>query len=142
MMFRTHAAFGFLLGILFLEFFPQRYPFLFLTIVTLMSALPDIDTPKSKIGRKFPLVSYPLSWIVRHRGITHSIFPIMGIYLLFRYFNLNYLGLAIVIGYITHLIGDGISKEGVNFLYPLSTLHMRGFFRVGGLIEIFIFAAL
>ena len=141
-MFKTHAAFGFFLCLLFLKYFPQRYPFLFLILVTFFSALPDIDTPKSKIGRKLPFISIPLSFFVKHRGITHSIFPIIGLYILFDYFNLGYLALAIALGYFTHLIGDGVSKEGVNFLYPLTTLHLRGFFKVGGKTESIILIAL
>ena len=141
-MFRTHAAFGFFLALLFLKFFPQPYPFLFLILVALCSALPDIDTPKSKLGRKFSFISIPLSLIVRHRGITHSIFPVLGIFFLFKYLNLSYLALAVSLGYIAHLLGDGISKEGINILHPLAKLHISGFFKVGGPTEYIIFIAL
>ena len=32
------------------------------------------------------------------------------------------------LGYVSHLLGDGVSKEGINILYPFSTISIRGFF--------------
>ncbi|MBS3175187.1 metal-dependent hydrolase [Candidatus Woesearchaeota archaeon] len=83
---------------------------------------------KFSIGRKFAFISVPLSLLVKHRGITHSIFPVIGLYFLFDYLNLSYLALSMALGYVSHLLGDGVSKEGINILYPFSTISIRGFF--------------
>jgi len=138
-MFRTHLALGFLIGLLFLLIYNMPYPLLFLLIVTLSSGLPDIDHPKSKYGRKLFFLSIPISWISKHRGFFHSIFPALIIFAVLSYFDYSFVGLAILIGYIAHLIGDAITKQGINFLNPFSTFEIRGPLTTGALFETFIF---
>jgi len=53
--------------------------------------------------------------------------------------NLFYIGLAIFIGYLTHLIADSITLEGINFLYPFSSFRIKGLIRTGSLIESLLF---
>lgn len=138
-MFKTHLAFGFLISLLSLRIFNIKFPLLFILLVTIFSALPDIDHPKSKIGRKFFFISTPISLVFRHRGFFHSIFPAIILFLLLNYFNLGFLALAVAIGYISHLFGDAITKEGINFLHPISTLRIQGPMTTGATLEAFIF---
>lgn len=139
MMFRTHLAFGFLIGLLSLNILQVDYPILFVVLVTIFSSLPDIDHPRSKIGRKMFFVSWPISLIFKHRGFFHSIFPPLILFFVFYYFNLVFIAFAIAIGYISHLLGDAVTKEGINFLHPFATFRIQGPFRTGAIFETIIF---
>lgn len=141
-MFKTHLAFGFLLSLLFIKFFLVPYPYLFVPLVTILSGLPDIDHPNSKYGRKFFFVSVPLSFVFKHRGFFHSVFPPVIVFFVLSYFSLHFLGLVILGGYIAHLLGDALTKEGINFLYPLSTFRIQGPIKTGTMLESFVFFAI
>ena len=138
-MFRTHLAFGFLLSLLFVNFFSVPYPYLFVPLVTIFSGLPDIDHPRSVYGRKLSFLSVPISWFFKHRGFFHSIFPPLIGFFLLSYFKLYFLGLALVFGYASHLLGDAITKEGINFLHPISTFRIQGPMKTGAILESFVF---
>lgn len=142
MIFRTHLALGFLIGLLSLSFLDIANPVIFIVLITIFSSLPDIDHPRSKIGRKFFFFSAPISLIFKHRGFFHSIFPPIILFSIFTYFKISFLAFAIAIGYIAHLIGDAMTKEGINFLHPLSTLRIQGPLTTGGKLEVIIFVAL
>src|SRR3989344_9676975 len=139
MMFRTHLAFGFLIAIALTFLFKPSLPWLFIGLVTVTAALPDIDHPKSTYGRRLKFISIPISIIFKHRGFFHSIFPPLFLFFGFSYFNLSYIGIAILVGYLAHLIGDAMTKEGINFLHPFSTFHIRGPMRTGAILEAFLF---
>ncbi len=136
MMFKTHLAFGFLIGLISLKFLNISNPFVFLILITIFSSLPDIDHPKSKIGRKFPFLSWPINLIFKHRGFFHSIFPSFILFFVFHYFNLDIIAFPIALGYIAHLLGDSLTKEGINFLHPFSTFRIQGPIRTGGFLEL------
>lgn len=138
-MFKTHLAFGFLIGLLSLKIFNVAYPFLFVFLVTIFSSLPDIDHPKSKIGRKLFFLSIPISFVFKHRGFFHSIFPALILFFVLNYFNMNFLALAVAVGYISHLLGDAVTKEGINFLHPISTFRIQGPMRTGAALEAVVF---
>ncbi|MEK6948073.1 MAG: metal-dependent hydrolase [Nanoarchaeota archaeon] len=139
MMFKTHLAFGFLISLLIVKFFPVPYPLLFIPLVTILSGLPDIDHPKSKYGRKLFFLSIPISLFFKHRGFFHSIFPPLIGFFILGYFDMPFLGLALVVGYCSHLLGDCITKEGINFLHPFSTFRIQGPLRTGHVVESFLF---
>jgi inner membrane protein len=69
------------------------------------SLLPDIDEPRSFIGRR----SFGLSKYVKqrygHRGVTHSLFAWMLVSLVFLIYP-SFLTGGISFGYLFHLIGD------------------------------------
>jgi len=138
-MFKSHLALGFLAGLFFVGFFGMNMPFLFIILVTLFSGLPDIDHPKSKYGRKLFFISIPISWISKHRGIFHSVYIPILLFFVLGYFGYNYLGMAIVIGYFSHLVGDALTKQGINFLHPFSTFEIRGPITTGAYLETIIF---
>lgn len=141
-MFKTHLAFSLLIALLITAFFNIQDKIYFIVILTLASSFPDIDSDKSKIGRKFPIVSKLINLFFGHRGIFHSIFPPLILLFIFWYFNLFYIGLAIFIGYLTHLIADSITIEGINFLYPFSNFRIKGLIRTGSLVESLLFLIL
>ena len=73
MMFRTHLAFALLVGLLTMSLFDLN-KYLFVSLVLFAGILPDIDYPRSKIGKKLRAVSVPIKFLFGHRGIFHSVF--------------------------------------------------------------------
>ncbi len=142
MLYKTHFLFSLFLGLIFIKYFPQQNTVIFLVLVTLSGFLPDIDTPQSKLGRKLKIISWPLNFIFGHRKFFHSIFPPLVIYIILHLSGYSYLGFAVFLGYLTHLIGDSFSKEGIAFFYPLTEFKVTGFFKTGGIIEKIIYYCL
>ncbi|BAU56966.1 membrane-bound metal-dependent hydrolase YdjM [Halorhodospira halochloris] len=105
------------------------------------SLAPDIDYPRSWIGRNLPFISRPLAKLVSHRGITHSSFALIaGGLLLYQwgYFAEGLLA-AFLIGYLLHLLADWLTITGIPLLWPLrkrfkSPLRIR----TGGMLEIYV----
>jgi len=132
MMFLTHIAAGFLVALLGLSTFYPHNQILFLLMVLFGAALPDIDHPKSKLGRKVKVIAF----LFEHRGFFHTLFALalfaFLVELLFRQRILTY---AISLGYGSHLLTDLITKEGIMPFHPLSKQRLRGFLRTGGSIE-------
>ena len=141
-MFRTHFAFGLLIGLLSLNFFNQIFvgpKWLFVLIVAVASSFPDIDHPRSRISKLLFPVSWIISWVASHRGVFHSVFPIIGLYFLFDYLGFSFVGIAIGLGYLSHLIGDALTYNGIDFLYPISRFKIAGPISTGGLLEMIVY---
>src|SRR3989344_6673101 len=136
MMFKTHLMFSFLIGLLMILSFNVDNNFLFLLVLLFFGALPDIDHYKSWIGRKLRVLSFLINIFSKHRGIFHSIFPVLILYGIFLYCGLKEIALAAAIGYLSHLVMDALTKTGTNFLYPFSKFKIRGFIRTGGFLEL------
>lgn len=140
MLARTHLVFALLMGLLIFKYFNLN-PILFIAIITLTSFLPDIDHPKSKIGRRIKILSYPINFIFGHRKFFHSIFAALGLSFVIWHFFGNYYT-PFFIGFLSHLIGDALTVQGVNFVYPFKELRVKGFITTGGLLENILFFAL
>lgn len=138
-MFKTHAMFGLFLTLLLINKISLPHPIIFAILVTAFSSIPDLDHPKSKLGRKLPFISIPINLIFKHRGFFHSIFPPLILLIILYYFNLSFLGLAILGGYLVHLIGDSITREGISFLYPFTKFTLKGPIHTGGPLELVLF---
>jgi inner membrane protein len=89
-----------------------------ITLVGIGSLLPDIDHPKSTIGRLLLPISIPINKKIGHRTLTHS---------LIVWFPLNILGLYfykplffISMGAISHLVLDCWNVSGIMLFYPYS----------------------
>lgn len=135
MMYRTHLAVGLLFSLIFIKLFEVGNIFLFIPATLFFSLLPDIDTPKSKLGKKAKIISWPTKLIFGHRGLLHTIYPALILFALFAYFNLITLALASLAGYFSHLITDMFTSEGVKLFSPLSGMKVRGFIKTGGTLE-------
>lgn len=142
MEFKTHLALAFLIAILYLTLFKNINPYIFFPIVLFFSLLPDVDHSKSYISRKFPILSAPIHFFFKHRGFFHSIFPAIILFILFYSLSYPSIAFGILIGYLAHLIGDGMTKQGVNFLNPFSTLVLQGPIETGSFTEFIIFIIL
>ena len=116
-----------------------------LVVVMLSSLLPDIDHPGSWLGRRLKIISVPLSNIIGHRGFTHSLLAVfLIVYCLLSYFyNLNYILLAIFIGYLSHILADFLTKSGVPLLWPAKNRFFMPIlaFRTGSYVEYLVTAA-
>ena len=97
-----------------------------LGIATISGLAPDLDTPKSSIGKRLPFISHPLGMIVGHRGLTHSLLAatlcvfgiVWGIGVQQSQPLYHLLLLPFLIGYLSHLIGDMMNPSGVPLLWP------------------------
>jgi len=79
--------------------------------------LPDIDHPKSWVGKRAKMLSYPIILIFGHRGITHSLLIVGALF--YTAFALDsWLLNWFAIGYVGHLIGDYLTDSGIPLFYP------------------------
>jgi len=91
--------------------------------VALGSLLPDIDHPRSMVGRPTRPVSTLVHALVGHRTLTHSFVGLVGFSLL-AYATTFDLGvdpatvLAFLLGYSGHILADMLNRTGVEILYP------------------------
>lgn len=113
--------------------------------------LPDIDHPKSWLGRRLPFISVPLAAVFGHRGITHSLLAVVGVawalYYALEQWNLGAgWGLAaagVGVGYLSHLLGDFATHGGVPWLWPFKQrFSLPLTFKTGGVFERVLFFAL
>lgn len=141
MLFKTHLAFAFLIGLYLIDFLKIKNQILFIIVLLFFSVFPDIDKSSSKIFKKLKPFSYP-AVIFRHRGIFHTIYFPLLIFLVLYIIDLKLLSLTVLIGYLLHLFLDLITKKGIALFYPLSKKRIKGFIKVGSLTENMIFVVL
>ncbi len=109
----THIAFTASLALLFGYSSPET-----LLLLSFGSAFPDIDHPKSFIGRLLPFLSVPLNKKFGHRGLIHSfILWILPVILGFIFFKP--LGIF-ALGVLSHIILDTWNIAGVHMMKPVS----------------------
>lgn len=134
MLFRTHLIFGFLIGLYIIDFLKIQNQILFMIILLFFSIFPDVDESSSKIFKKLKPFSY-LAALFGHRNIFHTIYFPIAISLVLFILNLKLISLAVLIGYSLHIILDLTTKKGIALFYPLSKKKIRGFIKVGSLVE-------
>ena len=112
----THVAFSILCTSTIL----QTVNPLILSIAGATSLLPDIDHTQSIYGRIFYPISKQINQKFGHRTITHSwiaVLIILAVSSVFWIFA-PMCAYAIFCGYIFGILGDMLTKNGVNFLFP------------------------
>lgn len=82
------------------------------------SILPDIDNPKSLIGRKIPFIPKLIEHKIGQRTFTHSIWFVIIVSTLGVIVNQT-LGCAICMGCILHLILNLFGGGGIALFYPV-----------------------
>ncbi|MEZ5044154.1 MAG: metal-dependent hydrolase [Saprospiraceae bacterium] len=97
------------------------------TIITMLVAttLPDIDHPKSVIGRTCKPISLFINRRWGHRTITHSLITLLILTLFLAILekgiiDKNTLSLIFFYAYLSHLLLDMVTLMGVPLLYPFS----------------------
>jgi len=136
----THSVFGIFLTLIILAVFGVQWG-LHWTIILfaiLGSIIPDIDHPRSVIGKIFLLISVPLERRYGHRTITHSLIgwaissAIFGVLVIFVIWILGFvsdLGFSISdlaprwiaafsISYFSHLVLDMFNPRGSQMFWP------------------------
>ncbi|AOZ89355.1 hypothetical protein BK049_12050 [Bacillus xiamenensis] len=87
--------------------------------------IPDLCHTKSKIGRKFPLLSTLISSVFGHRTFTHSLLFLLIIYFIATtYIPNDSLSTGLLVGMASHLILDAGTVNGIKFLFP-ATIKVR-----------------
>ncbi len=84
------------------------------------SALPDIDHPKSHLGRRLKLTSKLVSKTFGHRGFTHSLLFCCIVGWLLYQANQS-VGIGAFFGILSHILLDMLTpfSKGVALLYPI-----------------------
>ncbi|CEO22068.1 metal-dependent hydrolase [Paraclostridium sordellii] len=135
----THSSGGYLLTALtfssFASLYLENYSILYKLILfsicfgfaNLGALLPDLDTRKSYISKKWPYLSKFISKRCKHRGFTHSLLfliilaEILKIIILIGENNIILIcaSYGIFSGYVSHIILDAFTYEGVDLFFPL-----------------------
>jgi inner membrane protein len=132
MKYQTHILFAFLVAIHLKDYF--NADIWFVILVFLGSLLPDLDESKSFIGRRVFLVPWLSKLLFGHRGIYRSLLFGTIVGFLVGLFAGYAHGVAIFVGYVSHLLLDGLTEEGVVLVWPLKW-RLKGWIKVGGLLE-------
>jgi inner membrane protein len=135
---RTHLAFGILIGLIIKEFFPQESPIIFITIIGISALIPDIDDPHSTLGKKVKPLSWFFTTFLGHRGIFHSALMLIFLPMLIWFLGFPAYGMAVFIGYLTHLTLDSLTHSGVRWLYPFK-FKLKGVVKTGGIMDYILF---
>lgn len=131
MLARTHICFALLLAIITDYYFSFTMPFWFYTSIIISSSfVPDIDIPTSKLGKKVKIVGY----LFEHRGIFHTIWPIVLIFYILNKYISFHLAVSVITGYFSHLCLDMLTPKGIQLFYPLK-MRIRGFIETGSFLE-------
>lgn len=128
-MIRTHLAIGLAAALFLLTSVENKL--VFLPVVLLASALPDIDTGHSSIGRKWYL--RPMQFFTAHRGVMHSLTVCIIISLAFAFY-IPVLALPFFLGYSLHLLGDSFTIDGIRPFWPFKK-EVEGRIRTGGIVD-------
>ena len=108
------------------------------------SLLPDIDHPSSWLGRRLSPVSRPLSLLLGHRGLSHSLLAVIGGLMLAQAVHpvavAGRLVEPLVVGYLSHLAADALTPAGVPLLWPLKRRFGLPLCATGGPMEMMVVA--
>ncbi len=140
MLFMTHVLLG-IVSFLLLQDWIGSSVTIFL-LVLLGSILPDIDEAHSKINQWSGILGKIVAFFSKHRGLYHSLLLAVLLFLALAYFWNWHYGLAILVGYVAHLLGDGITIQGLQIFYPFSDWKIKGPVRTGGFLEGLLFLIL
>ncbi|MFC2947564.1 metal-dependent hydrolase [Virgibacillus sediminis] len=81
------------------------------------AVIPDLDEPKSKFGRLFLPIAYPINKVFGHRTITHSLLFAVLAGMLLYHLTEKWVWLGTSAGILAHILGDMLTGR-VKFFYP------------------------
>ena len=99
------------------QWYPDTSLLIEYALIVLGCLLPDIDHTESTIGRRFKVLSLPISLVFGHRGAFHSLLSTGLIVYCAYYFQIPWLN-WLAGGYLLHLLGDYLTPSGVPLFYP------------------------
>ena len=96
---------------------------LLLGLTAFFALLPDVDHTKSPIGKLFYPISHFLDRKFGHRTITHSLVCYGGLAMFIGFLEANFfvgssITLIFMLAYLSHLIFDMMTRQGIPFFYP------------------------
>lgn len=105
--------------------------------------LPDIDHPRSWVGRRLALIAWPMARLCGHRGVTHSLLALLaiaGLWWLVAHPQAPQratvsLLLPMLVGYLSHLLADFLTPAGVPLLWPSRRRFAVPLVATGGAVE-------
>jgi inner membrane protein len=112
------------------------FELLYLGLAVAGSLLPDIDHPKSWVGRRVRPVSTAIASVLGHRGITHSALAVAGLIavLLHAGYRRGVVS-ALAVGYLSHLAADLLTPQGLRLAWPLRGTWALPLCRTGSAME-------
>lgn len=105
-------------------------------IAGIFSVLPDLDTSKSFVGRRLPIISR----LLLHRGFTHSLVCLAILYTLILHFLNAKIALYASFGWGSHIVLDMFNPTGVQLFWPCKKFISLGNIITGGFYELLIVA--
>lgn len=91
-----------------------------LGLALLGALLPDIDHPKSWLGRRLRPVSSGIAAVLGHRGVTHSAVAVAACsWALLRGGAPRWMVEPLAVGYLSHLAADLLTPGGLRLAWPL-----------------------
>lgn len=126
MMGRNHMATGVLAGsgVAWLAQMKPGQAAAFIAITSVCALLPDFDHPDAKLPRAFRWPGRTLAWLIGtlfgHRGLTHSVLGVglLSAGLAFVPHLPAFCYWAVILGCVTHIVGDMATVSGVPLLWP------------------------
>ncbi len=107
----------------------------YLALVATGSLLPDMDHPKSWIGRRSRPLSTALGAAFGHRGATHSAAAVLALVALPQAGYHPVAVSALAIGYASHLAADLLTPQGLPLAWPLPMSWRVPIYRTGSRME-------
>ena len=135
MMFKTNLMMGLIAALLSMNYFNPESKILFGLVLVIAAIMPDIDIAKSTIGRKLWPFSSIINLIFGHRGLMHTIFPPLILGMITVLLGYDIIGIAFAIGYLTHLLADAVTIQGVMPFFPMTKIRASGPLKTGGMAE-------
>jgi inner membrane protein len=110
-----------------------------LVLVIAGALLPDIDHPKSWVGRRARCVARPIAAMLGHRGFTHSLLAVALCVALLQARGVGRMAWEpLAVGYLSHLAADLITPAGLRLAWPLRCTVALPLCRAGSPAERFI----
>jgi inner membrane protein len=143
MMGRNHVASGVLTGsgAAWLAQLNPGQAAAFIGITSVCALLPDFDHPDAIGPRAFGWPGRTLAWLIGtifgHRGITHSVLGVglLSAGLAFVPHLPAFCYWAVILGCVTHILGDMCTVSGVPVLWPFGRCFRVGVMRTGHYFE-------
>jgi inner membrane protein len=112
-------------------------------IAAAASLLPDIDHPKSWVGRHLRPLSEAISYVFGHRGITHSALAVAACgWVVLHNGGPLWAADAAAVGYASHLLADLLTPSGLRLAWPAKRTWSLPLCKTGGQAEPLVVAAL
>ncbi|MDB5372820.1 MAG: metal-dependent hydrolase [Belnapia sp.] len=114
-----------------------------LGLAVLGGLLPDVDHPKSWVGKRLRPVSDVVAGVFGHRGITHSLLAVVACWWVLRHQAVPAAVAApVVVGYLSHLFGDLLTPGGLRLSWPFKGTWALPICRTGSAFEPLVVALL